>query len=106
MLANLRTLNLRGNQLSDLPAEITQLTNLEALDLSRNNFTEVPPELYELPALETVGLQNNPIPADEIERLSNHLQNSNPDIPLWLIAALVVVVGVGAGLWMQQRRRR
>lgn len=106
LLENLRTFNLRGNQLSSLPVEMSHLTNLEAIDLSGNNFTEVPPVLYELPGLETAMLQNNPIPANEIERLNNHLQNGAPDNTIWLIAGVVALVVGAAGVMIYQRRRR
>lgn len=103
-LENLQSLNVRGNQLSDLPEAITQLVHLRHIDLSRNNFTTVPPELYDLPALETVYLQNNSIPMQEIERLTNHLHGRG-NITVWLLmGGLLVVVAIGIGVVVKQRQ--
>ena len=47
------------NQLTELPAELGNLTALECLSLGRNQFTELPPELGNLTALETLRLHGN-----------------------------------------------
>jgi Leucine-rich repeat (LRR) protein len=54
-------LDLRGNQLSDLPPELSQLTNLHTLYLSRNAFTEFPEAILELTNLEILDLRENSI---------------------------------------------
>jgi len=41
------SLNLGGDQLSELPEQIGQLTNLKTLDLSHNNF-DIPLEVHEM----------------------------------------------------------
>ncbi|MCD4777565.1 MAG: leucine-rich repeat domain-containing protein, partial [Desulfobacterales bacterium] len=58
-LANLTTLDLRGNQLTELPAEITQLAKLTTLDLSGNQLSDLPAEITQLTKLTTLNLSKN-----------------------------------------------
>ena len=44
-------MNLRGNQLTSLPAEIGQLASLTWLDLSGNQLTSLPAEIGQLTSL-------------------------------------------------------
>ena len=59
----LEILDLSGNNLSDLPKEITKLTKLKILFLSDNNFTVFPEILGNFPLLEMIGFKNNQIHA-------------------------------------------
>lgn len=52
-------LDLSNNQLSELPAEITQLTNLSELYLSGNQLSELPAEIAQLTNLSQLYLSNN-----------------------------------------------
>src|SRR5215831_17699903 len=58
-LTHLRELFLRSNQLSQVPAELRQLTNLQVLILSDNQLSQVPIELVQLTNLEELRLDDN-----------------------------------------------
>ncbi|MEZ8787017.1 leucine-rich repeat-containing protein kinase family protein [Vibrio splendidus] len=58
---SLEILDLSGNQLSDLPEELSQLTNLRIIFASNNLFTHLPDVLGTLPKLEMVGFKTNQI---------------------------------------------
>jgi tRNA A-37 threonylcarbamoyl transferase component Bud32 len=58
---SLEILDLSGNQLSDLPEELSQLTNLRIIFASNNLFTYLPDVLGSLPKLEMVGFKTNQI---------------------------------------------
>ncbi len=53
------SLNLKGNQLSSLPPEITKLTYLTDLNLSNNQLSSVPPEIAKLTNLVSLVLWEN-----------------------------------------------
>lgn len=69
----LRHLNLSGNGLSVLPAELAALTGLETLDLSFNAIDRAPEVLRELPNLRSLTLKHNPLPESEQKRLREWL---------------------------------
>ena len=58
-LTSLKVLYLYGNQLSSVPAEIGELTSLERLDLSHNQISSVPAEIGKLTSLKELNLGNN-----------------------------------------------
>ncbi|MEZ9395702.1 leucine-rich repeat-containing protein kinase family protein [Vibrio splendidus] len=58
---SLEILDLSGNQLSDLPEELSQLTNLRIIFASNNLFTYLPDVLGSLLKLEMVGFKTNQI---------------------------------------------
>jgi len=65
-------LDLSGQDISSLPAEISELTQLQHLDLGRNELITLPPEIGQLTNLTKMWLgwnQLTTLPA-EIERLS------------------------------------
>jgi tRNA A-37 threonylcarbamoyl transferase component Bud32 len=58
---SLEILDLSGNQLSELPEELSQLINLRIIFASNNLFTHLPDVLGTLPELEMVGFKTNQI---------------------------------------------
>ncbi|EDK27081.1 hypothetical protein VSWAT3_23539 [Vibrionales bacterium SWAT-3] len=58
---SLEILDLAGNQLSDLPEELSQLTHLRIIFASNNLFTHLPDVLGSLPKLEMIGFKTNQI---------------------------------------------
>lgn len=64
-LKNLKSLDLRHNQLTTIPIELTQLQHLEHLDLSENQLEDLPDEIAELKNLKFLHLVENPLSEDE-----------------------------------------
>lgn len=58
---SLEVLNLTGNQLADLPDDLSRLRKLRILFCSENRFTHVPPVIGSLPQLSMVGFKANRI---------------------------------------------
>lgn len=71
---SLEILDLSGNQLSELPQELTQLTNLRIIFASNNLFTHLPDVLGSLPKLEMVGFKTNQIKTVSEESLPAQLR--------------------------------
>ncbi|MEZ8798267.1 leucine-rich repeat-containing protein kinase family protein [Vibrio cyclitrophicus 1F53] len=71
---SLEILDLSGNQLSDLPEELSQLTNLRIIFASNNLFTHLPDVLGSLPKLEMVGFKTNQIKTVSEESLPAQLR--------------------------------
>ncbi len=69
----LTELDLRNNQLRELPPEIGQLTSLTELDLRNNQLSELPPEIGQLTSLAELSLNNNQLRVlpPEITQLNN-----------------------------------
>jgi Leucine-rich repeat (LRR) protein len=63
------SIDLSGNQISELPPAINKLNRLRVLDLSRNNLTQIPIDFEEMNSLEELELRGNPIHKDERRRL-------------------------------------
>jgi hypothetical protein len=59
---DLQTLDLSRNRLESLPDALAALTSLEQIDLRANRFSDLPPFLAGLPSLKEVDLRDNPIP--------------------------------------------
>ena len=71
---SLEILDLSGNQLSDLPEELSQLTNLRIIFASNNLFTHLPDVLGSLPKLEMVGFKTNQIKTVSEQSLPTQLR--------------------------------
>jgi GTPase SAR1 family protein len=54
-------LRLEGLELTDIPAEVFDLTDVELIDLSENELRTIPERLWDLPKLEQVILVGNPL---------------------------------------------
>ncbi|MEZ8882194.1 leucine-rich repeat-containing protein kinase family protein [Vibrio sp. 10N.222.54.F6] len=71
---SLEILDLSGNQLSDLPEELSQLTHLRIIFASNNLFTHLPDVLGSLPKLEMVGFKTNQIKTVSEQSLPTQLR--------------------------------
>lgn len=58
-MTNLTTLDLSFNQLTHLPPKLFQLTNLTVLDLGGNHLAHLPPEFFQLTGLTVLYLSHN-----------------------------------------------
>uniref|UniRef100_A0A7N6BJZ6 Leucine rich repeat containing 40 n=1 Tax=Anabas testudineus TaxID=64144 RepID=A0A7N6BJZ6_ANATE len=84
-LLNLKHIDLRNNQLDELPPEMKNLTKLCSIILNYNRFRFFPEVLYHIVTLETVLLGNNQVSAVDPNRLMklDHLSTldlSNNDL--------------------------
>merc|ERR1719482_1155235 len=62
-LSAVKVLDLSGNGLTSLPAEIGRLGTLEVLKLANNSLARLPAELMQLPKLATLDLAGNSLAA-------------------------------------------
>ncbi|MEE1888360.1 leucine-rich repeat-containing protein kinase family protein [Pseudomonas carassii] len=72
---SLEVLDLTGNRLSDLPADLHRLTRLKVLFCSNNRFTHLPHAIGRCQALETVGLRSNRITRVDAQALPSSLRS-------------------------------
>jgi hypothetical protein len=85
-LRNLILLDLSGNQLSEVPAELGMCTSLRELYLFDNHIQTLPPEFGNLHQLELLGVEGNPMQAslraiiqkDGTQALISYLRDSCP----------------------------
>jgi len=61
MPSSLAWLQLRGNNLSDLPASFVKMTRLKTLVIANNHFTEIPGVLFQLKNLRSIEPGGNPL---------------------------------------------
>ena len=98
-------LDLSGNQLSELPPEIVQLTNLTQLDLSGNQLSELPPEISNLNDSISLSLEDNPIekpPPEVVEQgiaaIRDYFRQLEAEGVDYLYQAKLLIIGeAGAG---------
>jgi Leucine-rich repeat (LRR) protein len=76
LLANLRVLDLSDNRMTNIPAELGQLSKLEVLDLSNNELTGLPYELGNLTQLRTLDLRGNSYSATDLEVIRQGLETT------------------------------
>lgn len=62
-----------GNNLTELPSEIKNLTNLEVLDISGNKINYLQSEIIDLPNLKILKIGSNPISSDEEKEIKERL---------------------------------
>jgi len=74
---SLEVLDLSNNQLTELPAELKQLSHLTIIFASNNQFTHLPEVLGECPQLEMIGFKSN--------RISHVPETALPPLLRWLI---------------------
>ncbi len=72
-LTNLQSLDLSGNNLSEIPDSITRLINLQSLDLKNNSISEICDSIARLTNLQSLDLSGNSLSEipDSITRLTN-----------------------------------
>ena len=71
---SLEVLDLTGNRLSDLPADLHRLTRLKVLFCSNNRFTHLPHAIGRCQALETAGFRSNRITRVDAQALPPSLR--------------------------------
>ncbi len=72
-LTNLIQLDLGGNRLETIPSEIGLLTNLIELGLGGNLLESLPSKIRQLTNLTKIDLSQNPLNAEEIQKIKNNL---------------------------------
>jgi tetratricopeptide (TPR) repeat protein len=74
-MKNITGLDFPDNKLTTLPPELWDMEQLTHLILPSNLFTSLPTGITKLKNLKELNLYDNPIPADELERLREQLPN-------------------------------
>jgi len=72
-LTELQVLNVSGNNMTGIPAEIGQLSNLRILNYSDNGITGLPNELGNLENLEVFNLSGNNPSQQDLNAIRNKL---------------------------------
>ncbi len=75
--ASLKTLDISGAGLKELPASIAQLKQLEYLNISFNALKTVPEELYKLSQLMEIDLRGNQLEAETAQQLMKTFEGRN-----------------------------
>ena len=98
-LTNLRILDISDNNIRNLPPEIQSLKNLVELNANNNQIENIPVEIGKLSKLKRLSLQNNPIQqlpssikALKLEQLN--LQGSKLNIPPEILARVTNASGI------------
>jgi len=68
-------LDIRQNELTELPESFGGLTALQGLNLMYNELTELPESFTKLTALQTLYLSKNQISSGQIQKLKKQLPN-------------------------------
>lgn len=90
LLRGLRSLDLSGCNMADLPKEITNLTSLHTLYLSNNHFARIPSVIERLTSLQSLFMENN-----NIQEIPLFLKNLQPSHALRYIHLDKNPLGVG-----------
>uniref|UniRef100_A0A915N995 Uncharacterized protein n=2 Tax=Meloidogyne javanica TaxID=6303 RepID=A0A915N995_MELJA len=62
---NMDVFNLEGNQITELPTEISRWTKLRGINIARNKFTQFPEQLFECKKLTILDISGNLINGKE-----------------------------------------
>jgi len=95
---SLEVLDLSGNAMSELPADLSHLRRLRILFCSDNRFTRLPEVLGECPQLEMVGFKNNVIREVSAAALPPRLR--------WLILTGNAIAGLPDALGQRPRLQK
>ncbi|KAJ8979803.1 hypothetical protein NQ317_001293 [Molorchus minor] len=76
-LANLSELKLHGNEIEDIPNNISMLPALKVFDISSNKVETIPGELSDCHKLKELNLKSNPISDRRLLKLIDHKKDRN-----------------------------
>ena len=89
--SSLKVLDIRFNQVVELPSEVKKTTTLQELDLYDNRLSRLPPELALLPNLRVLHIKENPF---EDQTLTKMAARPVTDVLEYLRAQGALVVGI------------